>query len=635
MCGIAGFYGSFRPSLLNDMNLLQAHRGPDDAGIWYDKTDSVGLAHRRLSIRDLSSAGHQPLFSKCKKVSIIYNGEIYNTEKLYNELIIDGYHFAGSSDTEVILNLYLKYGFELLNKLNGIFAFAIWDSRDSQLFLARDGMGVKPLYYSETSKGFIFASEIKALLKESSVSREINPIALASYITYLWSPAPLTMLKSVQKIEPGFAMVIREGKVNKKWSFYSPALQQPISDISLNDAKIAVKNSVKTAVERQMVADVPVGAFLSGGLDSSAIVAFAKNMLGNERLKCFTISMDDKTAKQEAITADLPYAQRVAKHLGVDLHTIHVGPEMADELATMIYHLDEPQADPASLNTLFISRLARKHEIKVLLSGAGGDDIFSGYRRHRALMMERYWSYFPISIRRVMSETAKRLPNNSASFRRISKAFRYADLNGDSRIASYFNWLDPNIVNNLLSVELRAKLPLINLLENSLSDVSKNMPALNRMLYLEQKHYLADHTLNYTDKMSMAAGVEVRVPLLDPDLVELAARLPIQYKQRGKEGKWIFKKAMEGILPNDIIYRPKTGFGAPIRAWIHGPLKKLVRDTLSESSINKRKWFDHKAVAKLLNDDEIGKIDASYSIFALLCIEIWARIFLDKDVKKN
>ena len=219
MCGIAGFYGSFEPSLLNDMNIIQAHRGPDDEGIWYDKNYGIGFAHRRLSIRDLSLAGHQPLFNKHNDVSIIYNGEIYDTEKYYNELISDGYHFKGSSDTEIILNLYLKYGVKLLSKLNGIFAFAIWDSRNNQLFIARDGMGVKPLYYSETSKGFIFASEIKSLLKETSVSREINPAAIASYITYLWSPAPLTMLKCVKKLEPGFAMIIKDQKTYKKWRF--------------------------------------------------------------------------------------------------------------------------------------------------------------------------------------------------------------------------------------------------------------------------------------------------------------------------------------------------------------------------------------------------------------------------------
>jgi asparagine synthase (glutamine-hydrolysing) len=635
MCGIAGFYGSFEPSLLNDMNLAQAHRGPDDIGVWHYKACGVGLAHRRLSIRDLSSAGHQPLFNKNNDVSIIYNGEVYNTKEFYDELVTDGYHFKGSSDTEVILNLYLKYGFKILNKLNGIFAFAIWDNRKKQLFLARDNMGVKPLYYSETSKGFIFASEIKSILKESSVSRKINPVALASHITYLWSPTPSTMLKSVKKLEPGYAMTIREGRVDKKWRFYTPTFLREITDISVNSAKIAVRNSVKTAVERQMVSDVPVGTFLSGGLDSSAITAFAKDVVGNERLKCFTISIDDKTSKKEGIVTDLPYAKRVAKHFGVDLLTVHVGPEMADELTTMIYHLDEPQADPAALNTLFISRLACQHKIKVLLSGAGGDDIFSGYRRHWALMMEKYWSYFPNNIRRVISATAKRLPDRPTSIRRIAKAFQYADLDGDSRIASYFNWLSPDTVSNLLSDELRAELPLINPLEQSLANIPQDIPALNRMLYLEQKHYLADHNLNYTDKMSMAEGIEVRVPLLDPDLVELAARLPTQYKQNGREGKWIFKKAMEGILPNDIIYRPKTGFGAPIRNWIHGPLKTLVWDILSETSINKRKWFDAKAVTQLLKEDMAGKTDASYSIFALLCIELWARIFLDEDIVNN
>jgi asparagine synthase (glutamine-hydrolysing) len=632
MCGIAGFNGTFEPALLNDMNIAQEHRGPDDNGIWYDKACDIGLAHRRLSIRDLSSAGHQPLFNKNKDVSIIYNGEIYNTEKYFNELIMDGYHFAGNSDTEIILNLYLKYGVELLNKLNGIFAFAIWDSRNKQLFLARDGMGVKPLYYSETSKGFIFASEIKSLLKESSISREINPIAIASHITYLWTPAPSTMLKSVKKLEPGFAIVVQEKKIKKKWRFYTSAFKKKIINIPVNEAKIAIQNSIKKAVERQMVSDVPVGTFLSGGLDSSAITAYAKNMVRNEKLKCFTISTNDKMSEKEGVVNDLPYAKKVADYLNVNLLTVHVGPEMADDLTTMIYHLDEPQADPASLNTLFISRLAREHNIKVLLSGAGGDDIFSGYRRHWALIMEKYWSYFPLSVRKIMSTTAKKLPDSPPILRRISKAFKYADLNGNSRIASYFNWLDPNTTNSLLSAELKAELPLINPFEQTLNDIDENIPALNRMLYLEQKHYLADHNLNYTDKMSMAAGVEVRVPLLDPDLVELAAKLPVHYKQRGKEGKWIFKKAMEGILPNNVIYRPKTGFGVPLRSWIHGPLKTLVGDILSEASINKRNWFDSKAVTKLLIDDKVGNVDASYSIFALLCIELWARIFLDEDI---
>ena len=414
------------------------------------------------------------------------------------------------------------------------------------------------------------------------------------------------MLKSVKKLEPGFAMIIEEKKINKKWCFYKPPLLQQISKISINDAKIKLRNSIKTAVERQMVSDVPVGTFLSGGLDSSAITAFAKDKVSNEKLKCFTISIDNKMAKQEGITNDLPYAESVAKHLGVDLLKINVGPEMVNELTKMIYHLDEPQADPASLNTLFISRLAAKHGIKVLLSGAGGDDIFSGYRRHRALMLEKYWSYLPLSFRNVMTSAAKKLPNSPNNIRRIAKAFRYANLDDESRIASYFNWLDPDTVSSLLSDDIREKLPTVNPLKLSLANIPDRVPPLNKMLYLEQKYYLADHNLNYTDKMSMAAGVEVRVPLLDQNLVELAARLPINYKQRGKEGKWIFKKAMEGILPNEVIYRPKTGFGAPIRSWINGPLKTLVRDVLSETSINNRQWFNNKAVKNLLIEDNQG-----------------------------
>ena len=631
MCGIAGFYGSFKQSLLDDMNLAQSHRGPDNYSTWYDNENCMGLAHRRLSIRDLSSAGNQPLFSKCRNVCITYNGEIYNTMKLFEELKIDGYNFSSTSDTEIILNLYLKYGEEILTKLNGIFSFAIWDKRKKELFLARDKMGVKPLYYSETSKGFIFASEIKTLLKEKTLSHEINPIALASHITYLWSPAPATMLKNVYKLNPGSALLVKEKKVIKQWQFFSPSYNQNISNISFSNAKSEIRNSIKHAVECQMVSDVPVGTFLSGGLDSSAITAFAKDIVGAERLKCFTISIDNKTSKDEGITTDLPYAKKVAKHLGVDLFTINVGPEMTDELSSMIYHLDEPQADPASLNVLFISRLARQHDIKVLLSGAGGDDIFSGYRRHTALVLEKYWSFFPQSIRKFISKLARRMPDDHPFLRRIGKAFKYADLNGDSRIASYFNWLDEDTVSSLLSPQILAEISNINYLENSLSDLPENIPDLNRMLYLEQKHYLADHNLNYTDKMSMAAGVEVRVPLLDPNLVKLAASLPVNFKQKVAEGKWIFKKAMEGILPNDVIYRPKTGFGVPIRSWILGPLRPMVRDILSESSVSNRNWFNPKSVTKLLDDNEKGKIDASYSIFALLCIELWGKIFLDEN----
>ena len=629
MCGLTGFVGNFDAGLLERMSTRLAHRGPDDHGTVYLRGEGVGLAHRRLSIIDTSFAGHQPMWDLAGEVAVVYNGEIYNYRILREELEQNGWEFRGSSDTEVLLNLYVSRGPAFLDLLNGIFAFAIWDRRSRELLVARDGMGVKPFYYCETGKGFLFASEMKSLLEEPSVSREISSTSLRSHLIYLWSPSPYCILKNVRKLTPGSAMSIREGRVIKQWNFYKLPKGEHIDTISEEEACTQLRKLVRKTIKRQMVSDVPVGAFLSGGLDSSAITAFAKENMRYDRMQCFTIVVNDKEAQKDGMIADFPYANRVAKHLGVDLHKVHVGPEMADELATMIYHLDEPQADPAPLNVLFISRLAREHGIKVLLSGAGGDDTFSGYRRHYALMLERNWSWLPLGIRQVVSNMSRLLPNRPASLRRISKAFRYAGLDNDKRLASYFYWLDPNMVKSLLTSNLGDELDNFDPLEETLSKLPISIPPLNRMLLLEQKYFLADHNLNYTDKMSMAEGIEVRVPLLDPELVDFAARLPVEYKQRGNDGKWIFKKAMEGILPHDVIYRPKTGFGTPLRSWIHGPLKTLVYDTLSESSLRRRGWFDPKAVLNLLKAEENGRVDGAYSIFALLCIELWGQIFLD------
>lgn len=633
MCGISGYQGWNDDELIVKMAEKIKHRGPDDSGVFCSENDKISLAHTRLSIQDTSNAGHQPMISGDGNVVLIFNGEIYNFKELREGLITKGVKFNGNSDTEVILNLYLSEGDTFFSKLNGIFALAIWNGQSQELLLARDGFGVKPLYYCESDKGFIFSSEIKSILEEPSISKKIDPSALNSHLTYLWSPAPSTVLNAVKKHLPGYAMIIKGGVIVKKWSFYKIPLVQPMRNLSVNKAKLLVRNGVSEAVERQMVSDVPVGTFLSGGLDSSAITAFAKEFMNSEKLQCFTIALDDVDAKNDGMIADLPYARRVAKHLDVELNIIEANTDMADELVSMIYHLDEPQGDPAPLNLLFISRLARKQGIKVLLSGAGGDDIFSGYRRHHALLLEKYWSWLPLSFRKTISYSSNYLPNQPTFIRRLGKVLKYAGFDGDKRIASYFNWLDPVVVNGLLSSELRENLISDNPLEKALKYIPEDIPPLNRMLYLEQKYFLADHNLNYTDKMSMATGVEVRVPLLDRDLVELAASLPLDYKQRGSEGKWIFKKAMEGILPHDVIYRPKTGFGVPLRAWLRGPLKTLVYDTLSEPSIRRRGWFDSQAVANLLKADRDGSVDASYSIFALLCIEIWGEIFLDGNLK--
>jgi len=632
MCGIAGFSGGFSAELLQRMSRAVAHRGPDDAGVHFDPAAGLGLAHRRLSIIELSALGHQPMWDVSGSLAIVFNGEIYNYRELRKDLVAAGRAFRSHSDTEVLLNLYLQDGERMIEKLNGIFAFALWDSRAKQLFLARDGVGIKPLYYAETRDGFLFASEMKALLQEPSLERHLDAAALNCYLTFLWCPAPATAIAGVRKLEPGYSMVVRDGRVLRRQRYYDLPNGRGTVHLSVSEAAGRTVEVVREAVIRQMVADVPIGAFLSGGLDSSAVAAFARRHTGERRLQCFTIEVDDKAAREEGMTEDLPYARKVARHLDVDLHVVRVGPEMADELPRMLYHLDEPQADPAPLNVLFISRLAREHGIKVLLSGGGGDDVFSGYRRHYALLQERFWAWLPQGIRRALAGGASSLPAGWPPGRRFRKALQYAELNGDERLASYFYWTHPALLASLAGPALRDSLagsPPAAPLIASLARLHAGTPPLDRMLYLEGKHFLADHNLNYTDKMSMAVGLEVRVPLLDPAVIAFAASLPQEYRQHGRIGKWIFKRAMEPYLPREAIYRPKTGFGVPLRRWLRHELAPLVQDVLSPASLRNRGLFDPKGVDALMSADLQGRVDGTYTLFAMVCIELWCRIFLD------
>jgi len=633
MCGIAGFSGGFDAELLERMNRALAHRGPDDAGVLFDPAARMGLAHRRLSIIDLSPRGHQPMTDVTGRVSVSFNGEIYNYRELRRELVEDGFAFQSDSDTEVLLNLYLRDGDKMMARLNGIFAFAIWDARSRELLVARDPLGVKPLYWARTPRGVVFASELKALLQEPSVDRALDPRSVRHHLLYLWCPSPLTMLSGVSKLEPGHALRIRDGRVVENRCFYELPFDQEIVDWPIEDAAVQVRKYLTRAVERQLVSDVPVGAFLSGGLDSSSVVAIARRALQKERLQCFTIGFRDEAARTEGMAEDLPHAQRVAKYLDVDLHTITVGPEMVEELPQMLFHLDEPQADPAPINALLISRLAREHGIKVLLSGAGGDDLFTGYRRHFALMQEPWWSWLPGGVRRGLRAASGQIRPTSELSRRIGKAFRYADLDGDRRIAAYFHWIAPERLSSVFGPRLQGTAPdEDDPVLRALASLPASVLPLNRMLFLEQKFFLTDHNLNYVDKVSMASGVEVRVPLLDPELVALAARLPLAYKQHGRLGKWVLRRAMEPYLPRDVIYRAKTGFGAPLRHWLRNELAGVVDDTLSPASLQRRGLFDPTGVRELVRLDRERRVDATYSIFAMICVELWCRMFVDRSV---
>lgn len=633
MCGIIGAWGSSLAGRVQQASRLQAHRGPDDSGYFLDAQAHVALSHVRLSIQDLSPLGHQPMLSEDQSVVLVFNGEIYNFRELRADLEYAGVHFRSHSDTEVLLELYLRDGEAMLARLNGIFAFAIWDKRSQEMFVARDAMGVKPFYYVESTTGFSFASEIKALMPLLDVAdHELDPDALHRYLTFLWCPGEGTPLQGVRKLLPGEAMVLRAGRVARRWRWFQlPVAGAVHGDMDKARAISGTLAALRTAVHRQLVADVPVGAFLSGGLDSSAIVAMAREQTAN--IRCFTIASNGSA--EEGYADDLPYAKRVARHLGVPLDIVSIdSARMAADLEQMVYQLDEPLADPAALNVLYISRLARESGIKVLLSGVGGDDLFTGYRRHLALRYEWLWSGLPRGVLHAAERLTADLDQSRPLFRRLGKLFSGIGLSGDARIANYFVWTRDKQIKELYSPAFRAILgsqPATQPMLDFLASLPESTPALERMLALEQQFFLADHNLIYTDKMSMAAGVEVRVPFLDLDLLAFAARIPSRFKQRGGVGKWILKRAMEPYLPHDVIYRPKTGFGAPLRRWMRHELRELLGDLLSPDSLRRRGIFDPVAVQRLIQQNDAGQVDAAYTLLSLLCIEIWCRRFVDLE----
>tara|TARA_B110000008_G_C16970330_1_gene563664 strand:+ start:507 stop:2399 length:1893 start_codon:yes stop_codon:yes gene_type:complete len=630
MCGIVGIYGG-DIRLIDSACSSLSHRGPDDSGIYLDHKNKIALGHQRLSIIDLSDLGHQPMFSEDKKIVIVFNGEIYNFIELKNDLIKEGYSFKGSSDTEVLLNLYIAYGEEMLEKLNGIFAFAILDISIKKLFIARDALGVKPLYYSQEGETFAFASEIKSLFDFEPKDIEIDIESINRYLAFLWCPGDGTPIKSIKKLKPGEALIIKNGQIKKKWFWYKlPFFRNINSDLSKAESINGTTYNLRKAVHRQMVSDVPLGAFLSGGLDSSAVVSFAREL--NQDINCFTIETIGK--QERGFIDDLPFAKKVAKHLNVNLEVVPVdSSKIADDIQSMVVQLDEPLADPASLNVRYISKLAREQGIKVLLSGAGGDDLFTGYRRHHAIEIERYWSWMPQNIRTLLDTNSKELDTTKPFQRRLKKLLSGASLNENDRLINYFRWTNDATLEALFSDDFKEIIQKTNpntpLLE-FISPISRDSTKLDRMLSIEQRFFLTDHNLNYTDKMSMAEGVETRVPFLDTELVDFVAKIPSKFKQNGRQGKWVLKKAMEPFLPKSIIYRPKTGFGVPLRRWINKELNELLRDLLSSASIKNRGIFSAQSVEKLLMDNHSGKIDASYTILSLLCIEIWCRAYIDK-----
>ncbi|WP_439516758.1 asparagine synthase (glutamine-hydrolyzing) [Sediminibacterium sp.] len=629
MCGIAGGVGINDPQI-DKVKLSISHRGPDSNGSFCE--DELFLVHTRLAIQDLSDQANQPMFSEDGQYVIVFNGEIYNHQDI-RKRIGTGASFRSTGDTETVLMSYIHFGEHCLNMLNGIFAMAIYDRQKRELFIARDQFGVKPLYiYFDDRDKLMFSSEIKTFL-DFDISTTLSAEALANYLTYLWSPGTLTPFKNVTKLLPGHYLRIDVGKkisVNPV-KYYQLDFNGIYSDQSEDELVDELEKKLLKAVERQMLSDVPVGFFLSGGLDSSLLVAMARKLYPSMILPCFTIDTSD-LSRNEGFADDLHYAKIVAKHLNVDLHVVRAEVDIVQDFDKMIWHLDEPQADAAPLNVFNISSFARNCGIKVLIGGAAGDDLFSGYRRHQALKYETYFKCIPLFIGKLIKGFANILPVDKTLFRRIRKITQYLDKNSEERLAGYFSWLDEDVMKSLFTEQFQQQLsgysPLSFLIALN-KDIPKESSLLNKMLYWEMKSFLVDHNLNYTDKLSMAVGVEARVPYLDKELVEFAIKIPPSLKLRDNETKYILKKVAERYLPKDVIYRPKTGFGAPVRKWITEDLKKTIDEKLSEIQIRKRGLFNYNAVQKLIKDNQAGKVDASYIIWGLLAIESWMTQFVD------
>lgn len=645
MCGIVGVCGDFfHPGLVDAMGVAVAQRGPDGSGTFEDPVARIGLGHRRLAILDLSDAASQPMHSACGRWVLVFNGEIYNYRELRGDLEAAGEHFVSSGDTEVLLKGLIRFGDGFLERLNGMFALGIWDRNERTLLLARDPLGVKPLYVGSHGGGLAFASEIKALLPIRDLPRDVDHAAIHNYLAHLWSAGPATPIRAIRKVQPGEALRICDGHVVRRWRYYDlPYGQSPFAG-SEDEIAEELLERLAAAVKRQMVSDVPLGAFLSGGLDSSAIVALMRKAAPDQPVHCYTIGLPGK--ENDGFTDDLPYARRVAGVLGVDLTEISIDPGMIDRLAEMIYLLDEPQADPAPINALLIAEQARMDGYKVLMSGAGGDDVFSGYRRHRLVSIDHWLARLPQGIRRALANAADAIASGDFTtsmaavplLRRLLKACSGIDMDGDRRLASYFVWGSERMRRRLYAPEMAnavtevdTDLPMLE----ALARIPNEHDPLNRLLFLEKSFFLPDHNLNYTDKMGMAAGIEARVPLVDIDIVNFATRIPPRMKQRGSVGKAIFKRAMEPLLPHDVIYRPKSGFGAPLRHWLRTDLAPLVDEMLHSRRLRERGLFDQKALQRLVELDRSNHVDASYTIFSVLCIELWCQMFLDGEPAKS
>jgi asparagine synthase (glutamine-hydrolysing) len=647
MCGISGVVNCGDAATLARMTDVQTHRGPDDSGRWersFPDGGYIGLGSRRLAILDLSADGHMPMSNEDGSVWITYNGEIYNFADLRRELESKGHRFRSHTDTEAVVHLYEEYGpdrfKDCLNRLNGMFAMAICDLRGAspKLFLARDHFGIKPLYYWERGGKLAFASEVKALLEVPGIEASMSMEALNQYLTFLWVPDPQTLFEGIRKLQAGHYALWQGGKfqVEQFWDLTFPPSDQRFERTEA-DLADEVRERFCASVERQMVSDVPIGAFLSAGLDSSSIVAA---MARKQPVRTYTITFPEKYRVGETHIDDPGVPNRLARQLGCEHHEIVVEPDVVDLLPGLTWHMDEPTADPAIITAYLVCREARKNAT-VLLSGIGGDEIFAGYRKHGAHAWAEEYRRVPGFARSVAEQTLLTLPSFRGTamkgpVRLAKKMARSAALSPAEAFIRNCTYFDAQ-----QKTDLYARPPASNgnpaKQHLAAFDKVKDSSFLNQMLYLDTKIFMASLNLTYNDKMSMASSVEVRVPFLDRDLAEFVAwNVSPDSKLKGKwrpVTKHIFREAMRGMLPDEVMRQPKAGFAAPVDYWLAHDLRPMVDDLLSESRVKRRGLFRPEAVRRYIDEQRRGAEDWSMQIWQLLTLEIWMQLFLDGGAK--
>ena len=628
MCGIAGKVAvsssaaAVDAEVVRRMMSLIVHRGPDDDGIYIDRQAVLG--HRRLSIIDLNT-GKQPISNEDGTVWVVYNGEIYNFPELRKQLLARGHTLKTHTDTEVIVHLYEDYGEQCVTLLRGMFAFALWDARKKKLLLARDRVGIKPLYYVQTRDSLLFASEIKAFRADPSVQLELNKQAIDTFLTFLYVPGSETLFRNVHKLDPGHYLVMEDGRVelSRYWDLKFTA---PESNGHFRDAVDALQEMLKQTVRDHMISDVPVGVLLSGGVDSTALLSFAVHET-QKKVSSFTIGFEGQSFADER-----PYARLAAETFGSEHHEMTItAKDFMEFLPKYVWHMEEPVCEPPAVALYYVTKLASAH-VKVLLSGEGGDEAFAGYQNYRNILwLERLrvigqpWTGLAAGVFNSLGHLGGlgRLQKYSPMLKMPLEDYYYGRTSGPS---SFFNRNKGALYSSAFaqSVETTSSPKRIRELFSHVAD----QPALNQMLYVDTKTWLPDDLLVKADKISMANSLELRVPLLDHKVLEFAASLPVDYKVRGFTTKYILKEAFSGRIPKPILNRKKTGFPVPVESWLRNELRDYTREVLLDSKTLGRGYFNQKAIEGLLNPSA-RPAGSSEQIFSLVTLELWHRQFLD------